>query len=896
MPELPEDLRRALHEHTDEAPRAALRTTTRQPCGPLGRPQTHTEVWVAVTAHRVWVLAACGTGPWVRGDGAGDSLRLEPGWTAHTLHAAGQVLTVAARDRAAAEQAVEAWALAPRGGSPVASPAPDAAPPTRARAARAAVLPEGWAQAVPAPVEARWLHVVPTAARHEVVADGRRRALPVEVGIRDDGLALAVREGARLHAWREVHGPLTLVRRGGRPGLEGEDLTLPGALVGGSEALLVHLSSADPSARWAWLARHAADADDPGRATAAWVEADERGQADACWLDVAAACCAADLPGHGRAALGRALLAGALHAGDPGAWTRAATAWGRRAAWRRHTGALREGLGPLLGPLLPSEPGLEPARAAWLGALEDHARRGDTLEDWRRAAVAWHEAHVPARALACLDEAVRTGGPAERWLQGAWRWEEGQRAAGTRAWRQALAADPEGAALQQLPDADAWRALGALAEAAGAEELAARAWAQVRAAAPADPEVARRLATALLAVGKPERAATVLAELATSADDHGLDTPALWREVASLRQGPDREAAARQSVACGFLHAHTFAAARGLEGVDEPTRTWWAHLERVVGGSQRPEAPGRPPAAELGRADQEAIAPGAPSWLANLSEAVLGPPLPDRAALVRGLEPLEGAMPEAQAVVRALALSLQTAAPEAFLFRGDGAWGVAAWPTRPPVLLLGAAHAPGGPRALSSGPLRFALATTVAHLACGHPAPHADPSLAGTSRQVYRAFGRYAGVAEDVVDLLTLVPGVDHLARLERVVRASRRVFAARKALDKAGKLATPLVDRALLPTGSSRGLGPLGLSGARLRAQLHADRLALRLTGDMGAAVAAILLTSTGSADLAARVHQEGLAAVLQDPTGPVGADETVRVSALLAWAATTGPALDAP
>ncbi|MEM6931754.1 MAG: hypothetical protein AAF602_32785 [Myxococcota bacterium] len=275
---------------------------------------------------------------------------------------------------------------------------------------------------------------------------------------------------------------------------------------------------------------------------------------------------------------------------------------------------------------------------------------------------------------------------------------------------------------------------------------------------------------------------------------------------------------------------------------------------------------------------------------------------PDRATLTRGLEPLTAeAWPREHARIAAVSRVLGMAPPAAYLYRGEGAWGVSAWPTEPPVLLVGITHLEAGERQLDDDALTFALAVEQSHLRCGHPVLALDQDVVGTSRSVYSAFGRYATTAENVFDILTLIPGIDQIAKLQGLFRLGRRMFAARTALDKATSLASPLWERL---TGQRDGIGGIGrenLQGAGLQVRLHADRVALLVTGDLHAAIRAILTASTRSASLLGPIAEDGLLSVLTTDRMPV--DEALRITALIAFAAqqrpdvagaTTGPGRD--
>ncbi|MEL6189037.1 MAG: hypothetical protein AAFU79_30825, partial [Myxococcota bacterium] len=94
-------------------------------------------------------------------------------------------------------------------------------------------------------------------------------------------------------------------------------------------------------------------------------------------------------------------------------------------------------------------------------------------------------------------------------------------------------------------------------------------------------------------------------------------------------------------------------------------------------------------------------------------------------------------------------------------------------------------------------------------------------------------------------------------------------------------------------PWGLSRG----GLSGAALAFRVQADRAALRLGGDLEAAVRALVGTGDLPAVRLDRLARGGLSALLEevgeddDDDAPLGADEAFRLVALVEEAVTRGP-----
>jgi hypothetical protein len=202
---------------------------------------------------------------------------------------------------------------------------------------------------------------------------------------------------------------------------------------------------------------------------------------------------------------------------------------------------------------------------------------------------------------------------------------------------------------------------------------------------------------------------------------------------------------------------------------------------------------------------------------------------------------------------------------------------------------VGVQHLRQGGRRLPAQSLAFLYAVELAHLRCNHPILAFDASLVGTSKSVYAAFGAYAGHAENAVDLLVLLPGIDQLAKLQAIVSLSRRFFTARSTVDRVGGVAAPVLSWLGIDGETDAGaVGREGLDGAALQFRIQADRVGLLVTGDARASVAAILRSSSSSQDLADRVEIEGLAKILAiSGEGALAPDEALRITALVAFAA---------
>lgn len=367
----------------------------------------------------------------------------------------------------------------------------------------------------------------------------------------------------------------------------------------------------------------------------------------------------------------------------------------------------------------------------------------------------------------------------------------------------------------------------------------------------------------------------------------------LYLDAAETWPDPERAAqAAWRGVRVDFLHAETVARAAALDVLPDADRRWLRHLATVLepGPVAPPEREG---AGSISKARLSELALPESGWLGELEARWAKANLPARDQLTRGLERVEQTTrPELFEDVRELSHALGLDPVPTYIFRGDDAIGISSWPHGPPVILVGEQHLTAGPRQLDRTARRFALAVELAHLAAGHPVLAFDGSLAASGRNAYQAFGRFAGSAEMAVDLLTLIPGVDQLAKLQKIIAMSRRVFLARKTVDKAQSLTAPLWSR-LRPRAPkpSRGVSHPRVAGAALRMRRQADRAALLLVPDLEAATRAILATGSEPSARLDRVETDGLAALLaEQPPGTLTTDELLRLAGLLEDAALDG------
>jgi tetratricopeptide (TPR) repeat protein len=844
--------------------------------------ETAAPLWVVATDRRLWLLAAANGRTWAAAEGDVRAVHVDRGWTWDALVAGEWRAPLRRGTRAAAEALVKRLASAPGGGERL-PPPPEPVPPQRAAAARGSSdVPEWLAQSVPAEPGERWLHALETSSTQPFnLPDGTVGHAPVFVAHTDARVVLAARVDGRPTWFRALSEPLVRQSRPGRDRLLADERVLWGPMLSDRPAEVATALSAAPSprARWAVAARSALEDGRARDAVRLLAEGHDLGHdpgydllgrlllaIDLAPLAVAAVARELELEpnldvdsalGRWNASTSKALVrdkvdagfvrgllrdvVGALEIPDapaglpwpprtpPGVWAAALAVAGRHdealALWARRT--------------------TSPRQRQAIAALREASGAPDAAGSWDEAAAALRVAG-DADAIDALDRALRLDpNPARLWRRAAWAFADGDLPVARDRWSAAIALDPTAEHGVRLP-AEAERLVAEVAEADDEPAAAAAAWRRVLAEEPGDAEALRALATDLQAAGEVEGARATIAD----------------------------------AVATDFLHPKTYEQAIALGG----DRTdWWRHLHALLVGGEG--APGAPPVEALAAERLDALHPGGVGMLERLKQRLGGAEPPDRRTLVRGLARLEADHPQVAAEVERLCGALDLAPPEVYLFRGEGAWGASAWGTTPPVLLVGADHLREGPRALDLAGLAFLVAVELVHLKCDHPVLSFDADLVGTSRSMYATFGKYAGTAENVVDVVTLIPGVDQLAKLQTIISLSRRVFATRSAIDKVGGITSPVLSwLGVTGDGEPGSVGRQGLEGAALTFRIQADRAALLLTGDLRAAVRAILLASSTALDAADRVASEGLAAVLANPSPPA---ESLRIAALVEFAA---------
>lgn len=812
------------------------------------------------------------------------------------------------------------------------------------RGTAAIKVPRWVVEDLPSPPDTHWLQVLTTATSVTFTdMDGSAVSRPVCVAVADVTVIAAARGPRGQLVSQPVKQPLTLRHRTTWDQLVAEDLPTPVEVALGQRseaARLVALATAsEPEERWRMAGVHCLP-HSPDEAARVWGEAIGHGLAARSLTELAWVLARAGQATGATRVAAHALAQTPALAPTDGAQHFAAL--DTLSKGRHPTSAHLQPLEVWAASLDPVEP---PQDLPWPpssdGAIWSAAalalQRGDEAIDafpqagpdkpvdllgcavtmaaagahaaaaFRHAAEALRPTE-PALARLALTRAAQAEPDhlASLWRLGAWCSLDAEHEEATHWWHRALILDPTGAALPALPlDAPGWTTIAVQAEEEACWEAAALAR---RAAIEADPGRWRAWQDLVdLLEGpmdQPSAAAQALeSALALETDHEGARWDA-WARVAALHGSAGRKAQAGAALGASlreaYLHPEAYEAALAVgDATCGDVFPWWQHMHRLLAGPSVAEGRPRPPAT-LDAAMLDALHPGGAGWLDRARHLLDNTEPPERKVLVRGLDHIETGGTEGArvaAIVERLSGAIGIEPPPTYLFRGDGSWGASAWPTKPPVLLVGQLNLAPGPRHLDDRALSFLLAVELVHLACDHPLLAFEHGLVGTSRSVYQAFGRYAGAAESAVDILTLLPGVDQLAKLQTIVSLARKVFTTRSVIDKASDLANPVMNRLGIGNSGGPAVGREGLQGAALQFRIQADRAALRLVGDLRAATRAILRSSSHSLEAAAAVEDNGLAAVLGDSSRyGLQADEALRLTALVRDALDLEPPARAP
>jgi len=902
-------------------------------------------LWLAATQARIWLCAwdEVRERAWAVAVSSPDQVGLDPGWQRDEVHLGPWRARLRRGSRKEVAALLERWRKRRPDGDPfplkVALPAAPA-PLAPGAPDLPADVPAALAT-VPSGVEETWLAAVPTDATWPVhpFAGPTTTHLILACSDRRNLLLAPHPDGAPATTVPVPHGALPLDGKAWTLGSLSLRPRAPSALC---DLVDILLAVVEPAERWGLTLRQALIEGHPRRALDLLARAHTLERAQACWPHLAQLCLALQEGPLATAAAWRALLAdpeldvdavATLHRREGAAMRKAVRH--ERLSWtdvRRVAGGVFDDLAavpdppealpwPPRGPLeawataLAMHGRFEPGRVLWsrtrtgarratgMAALAEAAEREDAAALWREAAIRTRDEGGDgyaglARAVALDEQAL------DRWRWGAWAWRDGQVDEAKEQWRRAQDLDDGGGVFAHAVDAAGLACLRDLALHTERRALAARVQERIVTQEPSSLQARQELARILEADGRPGEAAHVLEAAARAVDAQDVDLGEqarwpLWVRAAELHERGGRPDQAtdclREALAGDFLDLEAWVSALDAPVTVSPElRAWWEHIHRVLAGQGAPPGRTLDPPASIADASLDALHPGGQGWLAALRHRLDATEPPSFAQLTRGLDRLrEAEFVQAARTVEGLSdvLALQDP-PTGHVFRGVGAWGISAWPGRPPALLLGVQHLRPGERHLEPAALRFALAAELVHLRCDHPVLTFDASWLGTSRSVYDQVNRWTGTAETVFDLVTLLPGLDQARKVQTLVKLARTAFRARGAVDKAVNLADPLSRWFGLATNEeARGLSREGLSGAALQFRIQAERAALLLTGNLAAAVDALLVLSTSSASQVERVRSEGLASILRDPDSGLAGDELLRLSALVEFATSHMP-----
>lgn len=852
---LPEGLRAQIPDE----PLGSVRTKGKVRFADASGAHRDASIWLVVSATRSFLVAGSGDDRFlVAGAGA-----LAKGWTWDAV----QVGRWSAPLRSGTRSVVEKLLAGSTGEGEAIEPTTPSE--GRGQVAKGAEIP-AWIEAeVPEGPDAVWLYAYETAATQPFPGrDGSPEQRPLWIAVSDRRLWLCAPGG--------FAAPVQQVSTGGRglrAQVEVDGRSLPGAVVDRRRDDLLRLTAVEGDARWGAAVENAVRAGDGDRALVLLRDAWSRERFEACWRWLGALAWANGDPDRALAAAFRdsaplqALEAWELALptlvlpGDPFA---SVVLPERPQGWPELTSARA-----VLATAAVLQDDVEAAWDFWQqgpDALSARAAHQPDAEAWTTAALAWRPSD-PERAAEALDRAIELEAP-ERYRAALWAHEDGRDPVPY--WTGAFPDEPP-AGFEQ-PRA-AWEGLAAAA-ADVAPGVATVAWRAL-----GDPPLLWQAVGVLRTLGRSDEAIATLGRLVDVEDFR-------WRALHALAElhvaggaPAQAEAALRELVATAFLDVEALDAALVVaEGVvDTATLVRWRHLRAQLDASTAPA----PPARDLDATELDGLHPGGVGWLERTRHRLDVAKPPERGQLVRGLEKVEpSAWPDLTARISALAASLGTPVPDVYLFRGEGAWGMSAWPTEPPLLLVGHDHLTDGLQGMDADAQAFALAVELAHLAAKHPLLAFDGGIVGTSRSVYDTFGRYAGAAEAVVDVVSLLPGVDQIAKIQTVMRISRRVFAARSAIDKASDFASSGFDWLRGPEATAVGRT---FDGAALQFRLQADRAAWLATGSLRSAIDAILASDPAAASLRPLFREQGVVPVLEATDDA----HRLRIAGLLAFAA---------
>lgn len=906
----------------------------------LRDPQPNAAIWVACTDKRFWLVAHEPDleQTWAVAVGEPSQLHLESGWQRDTLHVGPWSVPLRRGGRREIEQLIERFGKQDPRGDPwpldLAWPGPPAlSAPGVEQAESAPPVPQHSAQE-------RLLVALELDHKRTISGFDGPEDHPIWLWISTHRALLAAGSPGGAPPW-------TLALPAGPLPIEGRKLVVQGCALQprGSKARVALAetlaASPTPAARWALAVRHRVICGEPTTALAVLGAAHAQGAHEQCWPHLAQVCLAMDQGVLAGSASWRALQEQPDL--DPAAvanlWRRESSALARSlrgVSWREVRELTGEVLDSLAGAPPPPEALPRPPRSpaeVWSSALaaagqfrKAHAlwpapgsprghlahavlatlaEQPDSDRAWWAAAEAAHAAGSPPW-FALANAADQRETAALRWRWGHWAWIEGHLHEARASWRRAIALDGGAGALSEPLPAEALRALAEVCVQIDRPIPAARV---LEAAANLDPacEPTRLRYASLLAelLGRPLAAADLRAGLARDLAAGILRDPQvpLWahlRDAALLRarggQPDGALATLHQLVESCFLEPQALRAAIDCDEVYVPgvTREWWRHLHGVLTTGQG----GQPlsPVSHPTDAFLAGLHPEPAGWRASPAPRIGAARGPDYITLSRGLDRLERAgFDRVASLLDHLSADLDLEErPVGFVFRGQGAWGISSWPCSPPVVLVGAEHLlPGTGRTLDEAELAFAIAAELLHLRCQHPVLAFEATLLGSSRNLFDQLGGWAGAAGVIVELLSLLPGLDQASKVGTLWRLTRAALKAQGEVGRALQLADPVVSwLSQDSTPEPHGLSREKLTRAALGMRVQAERGALILTGDLQAAVRAVLKLSTQAVTLAPQVARRGLLDCLSDPESTLSPAEAYRLTALLGYAASLRPA----
>jgi tetratricopeptide (TPR) repeat protein len=894
-------------------------------------------VWWVVTNKRCWFISLHKKSTWFVADGHKDQVRIESSWRETRVWIGQWNMPLRSGTRRPAKQLLNRWNTLARDASKLPRETGQVLLLVGSAADGAQGLPRWWASRIAGRPDERWLLGIQSELVYSFNAyNGTILHVPVIIGISDQRTVLGAHAPWGELWSEELSEPLTWTKP-----LVGKlkvhvNKRIFYAPRGAAEPLeqAQLFQGESPERRWAVAANRALVAGEPLIATSLWSEAIRSKLDGAIWYDIAATAMA-----YEERALAATILFRTVSPTTTspfGAWSKRLkpirlSLKNRRVTWEQVQRSLHPTMDRFRIPPAPEGLPFPPenptetwafalcckkrwreAQAMW-DSLPDSARvrqgvaacleadpATDGSEAWQEAALAWRREGQGAPASEALERiASRDGQTLTRWLRAQWAWEDGQKVIAHRWWTKAMEADKTGQSRSRGDlRPEALHALAAHARRTAFPLVALHALHELIERNPRDIRAYYSQAQIAEQVDADRPKALALLQQATTHKEalQRCEDPMgwqVWTELGRLQAQLGEQQEARnsmaQAIAGDFLQPKAYEAALGCEPLELPPAlaTWWRQLLTLLNNSPLSEAPVNIPVQGLNDEDLAKLHPGGTSWLEQFSSSLQSSELPPRAQLVRGLEAAKTGEP---AVLEPLCTLLSMPQPEAYWFRGEGAYGCSSWPYAPAILLIGHHHREEGPRRFTEPEWRFALGAELAHLKCEHPVLTTDENLFDSGKVAFQAFGKYAGTASNIVDVITLIPGVDQVAKLQKLIRMSRALASTHSTLDKASEAAKPALSALGLASDESglASAGREGWAGAALQNRVHADRVALRLCGDPIAAIRAILKCSSRSLHHLDSLADQGILDLLSRELPP---DEVIRIGALFEYCAQQRP-----